>query len=162
MSFFRLPLDLQNLITAFSWEITSKRLLNNLKTCTEIKNWKLHPMFLKLQVWCVRRRRYVANPLRVFRPILWFGNRRCIFNWTCVQEVMFRLDFRKNGVREMGTREQWISRLRNWRNILYFDGYFTLMAMLQSPFKPTYRTQRFQGVSFERSIRGMHLFPRFL
>lgn len=157
-TFHSIPTDLQNLIVEFCWSITAQRFLSNLKTCTEIKNWKLHPMFLKLNVWCVHKRRYVANPLRVFRPIMWFGNIwRYVFNWECVEEVLYRLDFRKNGVREMGTREQWSKRLRNWRNILYFDGFFTLMALLPNPFKPTFRTQRFEGCSFERSLRGVRV-----
>lgn len=158
-TFHSIPTDLQNLIVEFCWSITAQRFLSNLKTCTEIKNWKLHPMFFKLNVWCVHKRRYVANPLRVFRPIMWFGNIwRLVFNWECVEEVLYRLDFRKGGVREMGTREQWSRRLRNWRNILYFDGFFTLMALLTNPFKPTFRTQRFEGCSFERSVRGVRIF----
>ena len=84
MSFFALPTDLQNLVTAFCWEISAKRLERNLKTCEEVQRWKLHPVFLKSKVWCKHKTRYTSNPLVVFRPILWFGN-----SWKSIFDCIF-------------------------------------------------------------------------
>mgnify|MGYP003725924681 CR=1 FL=1 len=145
MSFFSLPADLQNLVTAFCWEISAKRLERNLKTCEEVQKWKLHPVFLKSKVWCNHKMRHTSTPLVVFRPIVWFGNSwKSIFDWNAVFEVLYRLDFRKNAVREIGTRADWVERLKNWRNILYFDGFFTLM--MYEP-NPTYKQQRFTALN---------------
>ena len=150
MSYETLPKDLQNLIPGFAWAITAKQMHNNLQTCTEIKDWHLHLVFLKQNVWCRRSRMYRPSPLRVFRPISWFGNSwKNIFDWSVTEEFLHRLDFRKRVVKRTGTREQWTDLISNWRNLVLLDSFFKiLMKIPQDPFKPTYKTERFSGIKW--------------
>ena len=150
MSYDSLPKDLKNLISDFAWEITAEQLHRDLQLCTEIRQWHLHVVFLKRNVWCKRSRRYVPTPLHVFRPISWFNSGwRSVFDWLVVSEFLHRLDFRKRVVRSTGTRSQWIQRVSNWRNLLLLDTFFKILLSLpQDPFKPTYRDARFSGIKW--------------
>jgi len=150
MSFHSLPKDLQNLISGFCWEITAKRMMQNLKTCKEIKKWNLHPLLLKINVWCTRRRDYVRSPLVVFRPIAQFGNSwKAVFDWSVVYEILHRLDFRKRVVKRSGSRVDWMNRMRSWRQIRWMDKFFLMMMMeTEDPFKPTFKKERFVGMKW--------------
>ena len=150
MSYELLPNDLKNLVAEMCWDITARQLQNNLQTCTEICDWKLHTVFLKQKVYCRRTRRYMDSPLRVFRPISWFGNSwRTLFDWNVVNEFLHRLDFRKRVVKKMGSRMEWVLLISNWRNLLLLDTFFKiLLHVSEDPFKPTYRAERFSGIKW--------------
>ena len=150
MGFRTLPKDLQNLISDFGWEITTKQLDKSLQTCLEIKSWKLHPHVLRRKVWCSRFRDYVESPLVIFRPISWFRNCwKTLFDWCTVTEILHRLDFRKRAVKRTGTRSQWVNRLRNWRRIRWLSSFFSMMMDLETdPFKPTFKTERFDNMKW--------------
>ena len=95
MNLVALPIDLQDLVVQFAYEIKLKDLKKDLTVITEVKSWNLHPSFIRGRVWCDRMWGLVSNPLDVYLPLTWFQDRFVFFDMGLVDEVLGRLDFRK-------------------------------------------------------------------
>ena len=140
MTFKGLPTDLQDLIVGFCWEITHAELQEELKTIELIKSWIVDPLFLQKKLTPIRGWRSPPTPLRVFEPINVFGGWHRLFDWMMVDEVLFRMDFRKKVVKYLGTREHWQDLvLKDWMNFFSFSEFYKGVVKGRTiPWKPTY------------------------
>ena len=140
MTFKSLPTDLQDVIVDFCWEITHAELQEELKTIELIKSWIVDPLFLQKKLTPIRGWRSQPTPLRVFEPINVFGGWHRLFDWMMVDEVLFRLDFRKKVVNYLGTREHWHGLVtKDWMNFFNFSEFYKgVMKSVPIPWKPTY------------------------
>ena len=140
MTFASLPTVLQDLIVGFCWEITLSELHEDLKTVELVKSWDIDLLFLQRRLTRVHHWRSQPTPLRVFAPICEFGGWDRLFDWTMVDEVLFRLDFRKRVVNYLGSREHWRTMVNEcWMEIFNFSQFYKeVMQNKQVPWKPTY------------------------
>jgi len=150
MSFEKCPLDLKNLISQFcfgqKWVETEK----DLKMCAKIKHLGISPVFLRLQMWSKAYREFLPNILLFFEPIQNFtGSWQDLVDWHVVNELLWRMDFRRKACRLGGSRREWFRRFReNWLNIRLFDEFYRALLNGGSlHFKPTYANQRLQQLS---------------
>ena len=63
-----------------------------------------------------------------------------MFDWMMVDEVLFRLDFRKKVVKYLGTREHWHGLvMKDWKKFFNFSEFYKgVMKSVPIPWKPTY------------------------
>ena len=146
MSFEELPNELKCVISDFAWECKWKDVQKDLNTCDEIKSLKISSVFLRQQMWSLKYKRYIPNPLTTFEPICnytgeWFD----FIDWCSVQEMLWRLDFRRKIVRIVQTRDGWRKILmKNWRNIKVLDEFYKFLLYTQvNCFKPSCKPVRF-------------------
>ena len=154
MSFERLPKVLKNLVCEFGFGVDWETTHSNLEMCEKIASFHISPVFLRLQMWSWSHGNFLPNPLVVFRPIQQFTGRWSdMIDWHAVNELLYRLDFRRKFVRVAGTRHEWFQKFRNnWLNICLFDSFFRVMLHSAIPcFKPTYQEQRFNCLGTFRS-----------
>ena len=66
-------------------------------------------------------------------------------DWHAVNELLFRLDYRRRLVKIAGSRKDWFRKFReNWLNVRLFDSFYRVMLHRQQEcFKPIYATERF-------------------
>ena len=146
MSFETLPKVLKNLVCEFAFDNNWTRTASSLEMCEKIARYEISPVFLRSQMWSWSHATFLPNPLRVFLPIQQFTGRWSdMVDWHAVNELLYRLDFRRKFVRVGGTRHEWFQKFRdNWLNIRLFDSFFRIMLHSTIPcFKPTYESQRF-------------------
>ena len=122
MCFSDLPDDLQDMVVGFCFQIRTKELKHDLKTIFEIKSWNLPSRFIPRTVFCPETYGHVPHPFRVYRPMSHFRNNLRLFDMILVMDVLHRLDFRRNSVRWMGSRWDWMEKLQEWE----FVGLFSL------------------------------------
>ena len=138
MNLVTLPVDLQDLVVQFAYEIKLKDLKKDLTVITEVKSWNLHPSFIRGRVWCDRMWGLVSNPLDVYLPLTWFQDRFVFFDMGLVDEVLGRLDFRKKDVRSMGSRWDWVIYLQEWEFMGLFAVFFRIMQENPCNMKPNW------------------------
>ena len=150
MRFENCPEVLKDLITEFAygtkWKLTSE----NLETCLTVRKLDISPMFLRQSMWSWEFCTFLPNPCRVFMPIkVYTGRWSDMIDWHAVNELLFRLDFRRNTVSVGGTRQKWFEKFReNWLSIKLFDYFVTFLLSTNAKcFKPTYAVQRADGLS---------------
>ena len=114
MTFPALPTDLQNLVVQFAYKITLVELQKDLFVINEMNSWNLDPRFINPRIWCDRVWGLVPNPLEIYRPLSLFRSNFLLFNMALVDRVLGKLDFRRKGVRYMGSRWDWLDYLQNW------------------------------------------------
>ena len=150
MSFKQLPTELKNLVSDFCYKTHWAETTKSLDMCHQIKNLGISPVFLRLQMWSWAALQYLPSPLFVFRPINRFtGQWSDIVDWHAVNELLFRLDYRRRVVNIAGTRHEWFSKFReNWLNIRLFDSFYRIVVRSGMPcFKPLYERQRVDQLS---------------
>ena len=101
---------------------------------------------------CVNK--YMFNPLIAFEPICnYTGSWSDYIDWHSVEELLWRLDFRRKFVFTVANREEW--RLKfcvDWRNILLFDAFYRFLLCTRVPcFKPQWKPVGFDGLKTHRS-----------
>ena len=109
----------------------------------------LHPLFLRDLVWSKRRWSFEITPLTVFQPISAFSNTwEDVFDWQVVQEMLWRLDFRRRHVRCLFRRHEWISHFcKDWHSIEAFSDFFCFLLYTRIPcFKPLWKNVGFTGL----------------
>ena len=150
MSFRQLPKELKSIVSEFcykcSWEDTEK----SLAICEKINEMNISPLFLRLQMWSWSYLQFLPNPLYVFRPISRLTGRWSdIIDWHAVNELLFRLDYRRKVVRIAGTRHEWFQKFRrNWMNTYLFDSFYRIIVASGMPcFKPLYHRQRVEQLT---------------
>jgi hypothetical protein len=114
--------------------------------CEQIKSFNISPLFFRLQMWSWFYGTFLPSPLVVFEPIQRYTGRWSdLVDWYAVNELLHRLDYRRQLVKIGGTRAQWFEKFRgNWINIRVFDSFYRIL--LHSGFKcfkPTYEVERF-------------------
>ena len=150
MSFPKLPKVLKNVVTEFAFDCGWAETNRNLQMCEKIALCHISPVFLRPKMWSWKFREFLPSPLVVFRPIRQLTGRWSdMIDWHAVNELLYRLDYRRKLVKLGGTRNEWFDMFKkNWLNVRVFDAFYRIM--LQAPFacfKPTFERQRFNQLS---------------
>ena len=142
MGFDALPLDLKNIVSDFAYAVPWSETKKDLETCKKVQDADISPVFVRHEMWSAHFERYIPNPCRVFEPIRNFtGQWRDLIDWHAVNELLFRLDFRRKFVKVGGTRAEWFVKFRhNWLTISTFDGFYRFLLCTRVPcFKPLWK-----------------------
>ena len=145
MSFDQLPKVLKNVVCEFAFGCKWEETVSSLKMCETIASYDISPVFLRLQMWSWTYGTFMPNPLYCFEPIRRFTGRWSdMIDWHAVNELLFRLDYRKSIVRIAGCRKDWYKKFTtNWLNIRLFDSFYRILLHSGfNCFKPTYMLQR--------------------
>ena len=150
MSFGKLSKVLKNVVCEFAFGCNWEKTHSSLRMCQEIQSYGISPVFLRLQMWSWHYCQFKPSPLRVFEPIHRFTGRWSdIVDWHSVNELLFRLDYRRSVVKMGGTRHEWFEKFRrNWLSVRQFDIFYRIVLQTQiTCFKPTYEVQRVTELS---------------
>ena len=150
MSFDELPKVLKNVICEFAYASNWEKTHSDLQMCERLNNCGISPVFLRSRMWSWHYCAFINSPLSVFEPIERFTGRWAdIVDWHAVNELLFRLDYRRRIVRLGGTRRQWFKKFRqNWLSVREFDSFYRIMLHSSVRcFKPTYELQRVTELS---------------
>jgi hypothetical protein len=144
-----LPKDLKNIVSDFAFGTNWKTVEQDLQKVDEIIAMRLNSIFLKSTMWSRLHFVYVPSPLYIFAPICTFsGSWEDVIDWHVVNELLWRLDFRRKYVRSVASRRDWRNRfLSNWRTISHFDDFYTFLLVSRVPcFKPIWKRCGFNCV----------------
>jgi len=144
MRFSNLPKDVKNIVCGFAYDQNWEKTASSLRICLETKKLHISPVFLRLQMWSWTYLAFIPSPLYVFEPIHNFTGRWAdMVDWHAVNELLFRLDYRKSIVRIAGCRKDWYKKFTtNWLNIRLFDSFYRILLHSGfNCFKPTYMHQ---------------------
>ena len=162
MSFDDLPIDLKNIVSEFAYFVKWKTVLKDLETCEKIKKMQLSSVFSREVMWSRMYREYIPNPLHTFEPICnYTGQWKDYVDWHAVEELLWRLDFRRKFVKNLYSRVQWFEKFgQSWCNIAAFDNFYRFLLCTRVPcFKPLYKPQ---GFSCLKSYRSPYISARWL
>lgn len=146
MGFVALPKDLKNMICAFAYDSDWELVKKDMDVCFEIKTWDITPLFVRDVMWSRKYRQYIPSPLKKFEPIANFtGEWTDYIDWHTVQELMWRLDFRRKAVKYVGSRQTWRTMFKDdWTSVQVFDSFYRFLLYTRVPcFKPLWSTIRF-------------------
>ena len=149
MGFEQLPNDLKNIVCRFAYGTNFVEVKNSLQMIEKIKSWKLSTIFLRRNVWSNRYMEVTASPMYQFEPICNFRGRwDDVIDWGVVDDMLFRLDFRRKFVKCMKTRAQWREHLaKNWESIQLFDNFYIFLLITNVPcFKPCWENVGFSQI----------------
>ena len=129
MSFSALPKDLKNIVTDFAYEASWENVRENLEVCENIKKMNLSPVLVRFTMWSFKYQTFMPSPLMEFEPICNFTGRWSDYiDWSAVQEILFRLDYRRRWVNFVYSRDDWRKLFeQNWTNIEQFDAFFRFL-----------------------------------
>ena len=138
--FAALPNVLQDLVVQFAFKINKKEMESDLNTIFEIKQWRLHPCFLRHRVFLSDSWSFENNPLETYFPLEMMSSMYALFDMCIVYDILERLDFRKKDVRCMGTRIQWMESLEmHWEFIGLFSFFFNQITPNPDNLKPMWQ-----------------------
>ena len=154
MGFDDLPKVLKNIVCDFAYECKWETVQKDLEMCEHVDSMGLSVVFTRHNMWSKRYRKYMLNPLIAFEPICnYTGSWSDYIDWHSVEELLWRLDFRRKFVFTVANREEW--RLKfcvDWRNILLFDAFYRFLLCTRVPcFKPQWKPVGFDGLKTHRS-----------
>jgi len=154
MGFEGLPKDLKNIVSAFAYECKWEIVEKDLDTCKMVKEMELSGVFTRSVMWSAKYRAYIPNPLIEFEPIQnYTGSWADYIDWHVVQELMWRLDFRRKFVKLVHSRQEWRALFKaDWRNITLFDNFYCFLLYTRVPcFKPLWKPCGFDCLKSHRS-----------
>jgi hypothetical protein len=154
MTFDALPKDLKNIVSGFAYDCKWEIALKDMRMCEELSEMDLNSVFTRDVMWSLKYRAYIPCPMKQFEPIQNFtGSWADYIDWHAVQELLWRLDFRRRFVRMVHTRAEWRELFRqNWKNVLIFDGFFRFLLYTRVPcFKPLWKPCGFRQLKSYRS-----------
>jgi len=154
MDFEDIPNDLKNIVSSFAYDCKWVIVEEDLLLCEEVQNMKISSVFTRHKMWSTKYQAYIPNPLQEFEPIRNFtGSWSDYFDWHAVQELLWRLDFRRKFVRLVNSRSDWRMLFkRNWRNIEVFDHFYRFLLYTRVPcFKPLWKPCGFDALTSFRS-----------
>ena len=154
MGFDELPKDLKNIVSAFAYDCEWKIVEKDLEVCKLVREMELSGVFTRYVMWSAKYKEYIPNPFVAFEPIQnYTGFWGDYIDWHAVQELLWRLDFRRKFVKLMRSREEWRSLFRNdWRTILLFDNFYRFLLYTRVPcFKPLWKPCGFNCLQTYRS-----------
>ncbi|MAD46762.1 MAG: hypothetical protein CMH98_17345 [Oceanospirillaceae bacterium] len=152
MTFYRLPNDLKNIVCGFAWKSSWEETQSSLDMCVTVKDYQISPVFLRRDMWSWTFASFLPNPMVEFMPIQKFTGRwHDLIDWHAVNELLFRLDYRRKVVRMAGTRAEWFRRFKqNWLQIALFDTFYrVLLHSDMDVFKPTFTRLRYDQLSVQ-------------
>ena len=94
--FTALPNVLQDLVVQFAFKINKKEMERDLNTIFEIKQWRLHPCFLRHRVFLSDSWSFENNPLETYFPLEMMSSMYALFDMCIVY------DTRETGFQEKG------------------------------------------------------------
>lgn len=150
MSFEDLPIELKNLVSVFAYNTKWQQTKADLAMCAQINDAHISPVFLRGQMWSWSYRSFLPSPLVAFEPLNQLTGRWSdLVDWNVVNELLFRLDYRRALVRMGGTRSQWFAKFKkNWLQICLFDAFYRLLLHSNERiYKPTYTSLRSQQLT---------------
>jgi len=129
MAFHGLPEDLKNVICSFAYDTKWKTVTKSLNQCEKVAKMNLHKVLTNEKMWSFKYRAYIPNPLIVFEPIENYNSHwREYIDWCAVNEILFRLDFRRKWVNFVFSRDQWSNLFsESWESIEHFDSFFRFL-----------------------------------
>jgi hypothetical protein len=154
MGFVHLPKDLKNIVCSFAYDCSWGIVEENLKQCGTVKAMQIHPVFTRQTMWSLKYQEYLPSPLIRFEPIQNFShNWQDYIDWHAVQELLWRLDFRRKFVKLVHSRREWRKLFKeNWANIVLFDGFYRFLLYTRVPcFKPLWKPCGFNHLKSYRS-----------
>ena len=108
MSFPKLPKVLKNVVSEFAFDCGWAETNRNLQMCEKIAAYHISPVFLRPKMWSWKFRTFLPSPLDVFLPIRQYTGRWSdMIDWHAVNELLYRLDYRRKLVKMGGTRHEW-------------------------------------------------------
>lgn len=138
--FAALPNVLQDLVVQFAFKINKKEMERDLNTIFEIKQWRLHPCFLRHRVFLSDSWSFENNPLETYFPLEMLSSMYALFDMCIVYDILERLDFRKKDVRCMGSRIQWMESLEmHWEFLGLFSFFFNQITSNPGNLKPMWQ-----------------------
>ena len=154
MGFGGLPKDLKNIVTAFAydcqWEIVQK----DMRMCEMVHTMDLSGVFTRQTMWSDKYRDFIPSPLYEFEPIQnYTGSWDDYIDWHAVQELLWRLDFRRKFVKLVHSRREWRVLFKmDWRSIVLFDNFYRFLLYTRVPcFKPLWKPCGFSCLKTYRS-----------
>ena len=154
MGFEDLPKDLKNIVCEFAYDCDWETVVKDLEMCGIVKSMCLSGIFVRHNMWSKKYRMYMLNPLIAFEPICNYTDGwQDIVDWHSVEELLWRLDFRRKFVFTVAKRGQWrLKFAEDWKNILLFDGFYRFLLCTRVPcFKPQWKPVGFTGLKTFRS-----------
>ena len=142
MGLLDLPKDLKNLVSAFAYDCKWETVEENLKVCEEVRKMEISSVFTREMMWSSKYKTFLPSPLHAFEPICNFtGLWQDYIDWHSVQELLWRLDFRRKFVKLVHSRQDWRALFhQNWRNIQRFDDFYNFLLYTRVEcFKPLWK-----------------------
>jgi len=124
-----LPLDLQQLVYMFAFNLPKSAVQGSLHTVMEISRWNLPFFFFREKIWSWHWKEFLPSPLKVFTPIEYYGGSfRELFDDDAIYCFLLGLDFRMRNVRKFGNRRVWEDRiLTSWRVMDSLAAYYWMI-----------------------------------
>ena len=154
MTFDRLPKVLKNVVCEFAFECKWETIVNDLEICELLQRMDLSSVFVRQMMWSKKYRKYQPNPMIEFEPMCNYAGRwEDVIDWHSVEELLWRLDFRRKFVFRVANRREWRTKFKeDWRNIILFDGFYRFLLCTRVPcFKPQWKPVGFDGIKTYRS-----------
>lgn len=130
-----LPLDLQNLVHEFAFNLPRDVVLESLQVMLDIIDMQLPFFFLREKIWSWHYNVFLPNPVFQFMPIEYYNGRyEEIFDDDALFCLLIGLDFRRRNVKMFGSRQKWLDRIVTcWRCVEPFAAYFRMLLRTRSP-----------------------------
>ena len=154
MGFEELPNDLKNIVSAFAYDCTWEIVEKDLEMCKTVQQMGLSTVFARNVMWSSKYVAHIPSPLIKFEPIQnYTGAWADYIDWHAVQELLWRLDFRRKYVKLVHSREEWRVLFKlDWRNIVFFDNFYCFLLYTRVLcFKPLWKACGFSCLSSYRS-----------
>ena len=130
-----LPLDLQDLVLQFTYNMRRSEVVESLEQILIIKQMRLPFFFFRDRIWSWHYAMFLPNPVDHFMPIVYFGGSyRDIFDTDAFFSLLIGLDFRRKKVKRFGSRERWLDRmLCSWDMVLPFSSFYKMLLRSKTP-----------------------------
>ena len=154
MGFGDLPEDLKNIVSSYAYDCKWGTVEKDLEMCEFVRGMHISPVFTRDVMWSKKYREYRMNPFQMFEPIQnYTGSWADYFDWHSVQELLWRLDFRRRFVRLVHSRMEWRLLFNTtWQNIEHFDNFYRFLLYTRVPcFKPLWKPCGFNCLKTYRS-----------
>ena len=142
MGFNDLHLDLKNIVSSFAFDCKWVIVEKDLKICEMVMQMNISPVFTRRIMWSAMYMDYIPNPLLEFEPIQnYTGFWGDYIDWHAVNELLWRLDFRRKFVKMIYSRTEWRLLFKaSWKNIEMFDSFYRFLLYTRVPcFKPLWK-----------------------
>ena len=130
-----LPVDLQDLVLQYAYNMRRSDVLDSLEQILDIKAMRLPFFFFRERIWSWHYARFLPNPVFQFLPIGYFGGSYSdIFDTDSFFSLLIGLDFRRKKVKCYGSRRRWLDHmLMSWEMVLPFSSFYKMLLRSKTP-----------------------------
>jgi hypothetical protein len=130
-----LPVDLQDLVLQFAYNMRRPDVLDSLEQILDIKDMQLPFFFFRERIWSWHYAMFLPNPINQFLPIVYFGGSYSdIFDTDSFFSLLIGLDFRRKKVKCFGSRTRWLDRmLCSWEMVKPFSSFYKMLLRSKTP-----------------------------